>query len=203
MKKNTDDQATKDRRAELEVARDTSAKDHKTKLEAATTEAEKAKIIADLCDIISRDLEHERATVEERHWQELEPLWTDSVSILSITHRFADLGVPVQWSKRANKEISELDPDDCRQFCWRDCALYVNVLMNAAEGPESSGTMSTPNGYLIGQGSKICMGAFSPQSSGSGRRGIWRMFCPSMRGCARSSRVWRPMCWNEISRPFI
>ena len=67
MKRNTNDQATKDRRGKLEVARDKSAKDHKTKLEAATTEAEKAKIIADLFDIISRDLEHERATVEERH----------------------------------------------------------------------------------------------------------------------------------------
>ena len=68
MKRNSNDQATKDRRAEIEVARDKSAKDHKPKLEAATSEAEKAKIIADFFDIISRDLEHERATVEQRHW---------------------------------------------------------------------------------------------------------------------------------------
>ena len=64
--------------------------------------------------------------VEERHWQELELLWTEPVSICSITPRFADLGVSVQWSKRANKELSELGPDDCRQFCWKDCTLYVN-----------------------------------------------------------------------------
>ena len=63
----------------------------------------------------------------------LEPLWTDLVSIHSITPRFVDLGVPVQWSKRANEELSELDPYDCRQFCWNDCVLYINVLMDAAE----------------------------------------------------------------------
>lgn len=31
------------------------------------------------------------------------------------------------WNKKRARQIERLNPDDCRIFCWKDCAIYDNV----------------------------------------------------------------------------
>ena len=39
----------------------------------------------------------------------------------------------MQFNKRTTKNIAQLDPDDCRQFCWKDCAIYCNTNLSAID----------------------------------------------------------------------
>ena len=61
MKKRTNDQATRKRRAKLEAARYKRAQEHQTSLEDATSEAEEAEVTADFFDLLSKNDERAAA----------------------------------------------------------------------------------------------------------------------------------------------
>lgn len=78
-----------------------------------------------------QDPKHLRGCAEEYHYEAQRRSWLRPFIIQSISPCSETLEVPNQFHKRVAKTIAQLDPDDCRQFCWKDCPIYCNTSVNA------------------------------------------------------------------------
>ena len=68
-----------------------------------------------------------RACAQERHYEEQRLLFMRSFCIESTSPGSEEVIVANNYYKLITKPLSELSPDDCRQFCYKDCAIYGNA----------------------------------------------------------------------------
>lgn len=73
------------------------------------------------------DPSHWRACAQSYHHTTLEKSFLWSVHIHRNASGAKTLDIPLQFHERVTKPIADMDGDDARQFCYKDCAIYQNV----------------------------------------------------------------------------
>ena len=68
-----------------------------------------------------------RVSLQETHYEEQRLLFLRHLVIHSTTANSEILSVPNNYYGLIQKPLSELEPADIRQFCYKDCAIYGNA----------------------------------------------------------------------------
>ena len=78
---------------------------------------------------------HLRGCAEEFHHDRLYRTWTIPLHIHPATSSDADRGLIFRdiFCRNVGRQLDKLTPDDCRVFCWKDCAIYGNTNYTGAE----------------------------------------------------------------------
>ena len=75
----------------------------------------------------------DRAHVEQSHYDAQRKTWIKPVYIKSTAAGAENIDIPLPQYKRVSRTIAEIVPEECRQFCWKDCAIYCNTGMSGLD----------------------------------------------------------------------
>lgn len=71
---------------------------------------------------------HWRACAQDAHYEKLDKSFFFPLNIRKdATSGAKILDIQLQFHERVSKTVSEMDGEDARQFCYKDCAVYQNV----------------------------------------------------------------------------
>ena len=70
-----------------------------------------------------------RGSEEERHYDAQRKDWIRALTIAYNSPGSETMHIQLPWHEWVTKSTAQIGPEECRQFCWKDCAIYHNMYM--------------------------------------------------------------------------